>query len=273
MKHIIPNSRILLTGASSGIGRQLALQLANRGAKLVLNARRENLLLELREEILKRNSNAQIELVPGDVTLPETRQALIDRVLTAFGGLDILINNAGAAASGLFEGNTPERLTKVLDLNLVAPIEMTRLALPLLKRDVQTVPATTAPMVVNLSSVVGLRGVTHYSEYCAAKFGVRGFSESIRTEFHPYGIDVLVVCPGSTDTEFFTRYIENTGEPTWPHHSRVTPKYVAGRIVHAIQTGKHQIIPFFLGHVMHALNYFCPRFFDWVMAGYGERAH
>lgn len=267
MRHTIENARVILTGASSGIGRQLALQLAAKGAKLVLNARRTELLESLREEIGKPD---RVVLVPGDITLAETRQALIDHALDVFGGLDILINNAGGAATGLFEGNTPERLQKVLDLNLISLVEMTRLAIPLLKREKQTMPATTAPMIVNLSSVVGIRGVTHYSEYCAAKFAVRGFSESIRTELYRYGIDVLVVCPGSTDTEFFTRYLENTGEPTWPHHSRVSPEYVARAIIRAIERGKHEIIPFFLGKVLRFLNYHCPRFLDQAMVWYSK---
>ena len=262
MKHRIPDSRIVLTGASSGIGRQLALQLGAMGAKLVLNARRSELLESLRKEI----PTAAVELVPGDITLQTTREAILQRAADVFGGLDILINNAGGAASGLFETGSPERLTKVMNLNFVSMVEMTRLALPYLKQK-----TTTAPMIVNLSSIVGVRGVTHYSEYCAAKFAVRGFSEALRTELDRYGIDVLVVQPGSTDTEFFTRYIENTGEPTWPNHSRVSPQYVARRIVRAIQQGKHQIMPFFLGHIMCFLSNNTPGFMDWVMLQYARK--
>ena len=128
-----------------------------------------------------------------------------------------------------------------------------------------------SPMIVNLSSIVGLRGVTHLSEYCAAKAAIRAFSESIRTEFHPYGIDVLVVCPGSTDTGFFTDYLENSGEPTWPHHNRVTPEYVAREILKAVKKGKFEIIPFFLGRVMHRLNFFCPRFLEAAMVRFNEK--
>ncbi|MDO4574192.1 MAG: SDR family NAD(P)-dependent oxidoreductase [Planctomycetia bacterium] len=274
MRHTIPGSRVILTGASSGIGRQLALQLGTGGAKLVINARRGTLLEEVRQEIQEANDRAGkptfVELVVGDITLPQTRQTLVDRVVEAYGGLDILLNNAGGAASGLFETGTPERLTKVLNLNLVSAVEMTRLALPWLKCGERRKDAPTAPMIVYLSSVVGFRGVTHYSEYCAAKFAVRGFSESIRTELHRYGIDVLCVCPGSTDTEFFTRYLENTGEPTWPHHSRVSPQYVAGQILRAIRRGKHEITPFFLGKVLRFLNNFCPRFIDRAMLWYAE---
>ncbi|MDO4858647.1 MAG: SDR family NAD(P)-dependent oxidoreductase [Thermoguttaceae bacterium] len=274
MKRDLKNARIILTGASSGIGRQLALQAAKAGAKLVLTARRAQLLEEVKAQIeSETGGNCAVELVVGDITLQETREAVVNRCVEAFGGVDVLVNNAGAAASGLFETNTPERLERVMALNLTAPVEMIRLVLPIMKKwkeapaaDQKPIP----PMIVNLSSVVGLRGVTHYSEYCAGKAAIRAFSQSIRTEFHRYGIDVLVVCPGSTDTGFFTDYIENTGEPTWPHHKRVTPEYVAKQMLKAIRKGKMEIIPFFLGKVMKGMDYFFPKSLERAMVFFSE---
>ncbi len=276
MKHPLDGARVIITGASSGIGRELTRQAAAAGAKLVINARREERLQALYNEICAENEKkgrpTEIEIVAGDITTQDVREAVIQRSVTFFDGVDVLINNAGGAATGLFEGNTPERLEKVMQLNVNAPIEMCRLAIPLMKKWKSNPACVTPPIIVNLSSVVGLRGVTHYSEYCAAKFAIRGFSESIRTELHRYGIDVLVVCPGSTDTEFFsTGYLENTGEPTWPNHNRVTPKYVAKQILKAVRKGKHQIIPFFLGRVMNRLNQFCPSFLDRAMVYFAEK--
>ena len=276
MKRRLTGARVIITGASSGIGRQLALQMARAGAKLVLNARRAELLESLKQEITQANSKRKrptfVEIVVGDITQESTRREVIARTIGVYGGLDVLVNNAGGAATGLFETGSPERLKKVMDLNFVSVVEMTRLALPLLKREMQPVAAAVgvAPIIVNFSSIVGYRGVTHYSEYCAAKFAVRGFSESLRTELDPYGIDVLVVSPGSTDTEFFTNYIENTGEPTWPNHSRVTPQYVAKKVVRAIRRGKHRIMPFFLGHVMCFLSSFAPSLMDRIMLHYAR---
>ncbi|MBQ9454316.1 MAG: SDR family NAD(P)-dependent oxidoreductase [Thermoguttaceae bacterium] len=276
MKRDLKNARIILTGASSGIGRQLAIQAAKAGAKLVLTARRAQLLEEVKAQIeSETGGNCAVELVVGDITLQETREAVVNRCVEAFGGVDVLVNNAGAAASGLFETNTPERLERVMALNLTAPVEMIRLVLPLMKKwkeasQTETTGKPIPPMIVNLSSIVGLRGVTHYSEYCAGKAAIRAFSQSIRTEFHRYGIDVLVVCPGSTDTGFFTDYIENTGEPTWPHHKRVTPEYVAKQMLKAIQKGKMEIIPFFLGKVMKGMDYFFPKSLERAMVFFSE---
>lgn len=261
-RHEIKNSRVIITGASSGIGRALALQMARGGSRLVVTARREELLKTLVTEISSFGGTATY--VVGDITQPETRSQVIQRAQDAYGGLDILINNAGKGATGLFELNSPERLTRLLDLNVISLVEMTRLAIPLLK---ESAPGS---LLVNISSVVGLRGVSHYSEYCACKFAVRGFSESLRTELYRYGIDVTVVCPGSTDTAFFTDYLENTGEPNWPHHHRVSPEYVAAQIIRAIRKGKREIIPFFLGKVMNWMNKFCPGFLDRAMTWYSK---
>ena len=268
MKRKLSGARIIITGASSGIGRELAIQLAAAGAKLVITARREDRLNEVKNEC----GGAPVEIVAGDITHPETREAVIHRAHETYGGLDILINNAGATASGLFEENSPETLRKVLDLNVVSLVEMTRLALPMLKRLNQTEASAVAPMIVNLSSIVGIHGVTHYSEYCGAKAMVRVFSQSLRIELRRYGIDVLVVCPGSTETEFFTRYIENASEPVFPPHKRVSPAYVARRIIRAMKAGKREIIPFSLGRVMRFMDYFAPGLMENFMADYEEKA-
>ncbi len=276
MKRKLTGARVILTGASSGIGRELAIQLADEGAKLVISARREERLREVAVEIHERAKKAGrevfVEVVVGDITDPETRAAIIGRVRETYGGLDILINNAGAAASGLFEDSTPETLQRVLDLNVVSLVEMTRLALPMLKRVGETQASEVAPMIVNLSSIVGIHGVTHYSEYCAAKAAVRTFSESLRIELRRYGIDVLTVCPGSTETEFFTRYIENTSEPVFPPHKRVSAAYVARQMVAAMKAGKREIIPFPLGKVLLFMDYFAPGVMENYMADYAEKA-
>ncbi len=102
-----------------------------------------------------------------------------------------------------------------MEVNFFALVEMTRAALPLLKQGRR-------PIIVNVSSILGHRGVPHNSEYAASKFAVHGFSESIRAEFAATGIDVLVVSPGTTETEFFDQVIESNGGPKWPEHTAVT---------------------------------------------------
>ena len=138
---------------------------------------------------------------------------------------------------------------------------MTRLAMPLLKEGKR-------PMVVNVSSILGRRGVPHNTEYCASKFAVHGFSEALRAESAHYPIDVLVVSPGTTRTEFFSSVIDRTGEPNWPKHGSVSAENVATAIARAIRMGRHEIVPYGWGRVLVWLNRLAPGLIDRVMERY-----
>lgn len=258
-KRRIEGSRAIVTGASGGIGREIALELARQGAQQVLIARREEGLRQLAEHIVA--EGRRVKLVVGDVSDAKTRQEALDAIQAAFGGLDILVNNAGIGAMGPFEDGSPQRSRRVMEVNFFAPMELIRQALPLLKQG-------TNPIIVNISSVLGHRGVPHSSEYCASKFALRGFSESIRAELRCHKIDVLVVSPGTTKTEFFDNVIEHTGEPSWPKHAVVSPADVARKTVRAIRKGRHEIIPHGWGKVVCWLNRLCPRLMDHLMARY-----
>ena len=258
-KREIKNSRIIVTGASSGIGRAVALELAREGAKLLVTARREDRLRQLAEEAAA--VNERIEILTGDITDSQTRQKLLDTVQALYGGLDILINNAGIGALGRFEDNDPERLRAVFEINFFALAEMTRLALPLLKKG-------TNPMLVNVGSILARRGVPCMSEYSASKFAVQGLSEAIRAEFTRHGIDVLMVNPGTTETEFFDGKYERGFEPSWPRHKPTTAKRVAREMVKAIRLGRHEIIPYTKGKIMCWLNRISPSLMDSIMARY-----
>ncbi|MDR0705016.1 MAG: SDR family NAD(P)-dependent oxidoreductase [Planctomycetaceae bacterium] len=262
MKRSLNNSRILLTGASSGIGAALAFELAKENANLVLLARRENRLQEVVERIRNKFGNTpKIITVVGDITNSEIRRLAVQTVTEQLGGLDILINNAGAGATALIEATTGETLRRIFEVNFFAPVELTQLALPYLKLG-------NKPMVVNLSSIVGLRGAPHYGAYGAAKFAVSGISETMRAEFSHDGIDVLLVCPGTTQTEFFDVLYQSSSAPNMPVHHAVTSEYVANRIVWAMKKGKHKIIPYFQAVILDYLNRFVPQFTDWIMTKY-----
>ncbi len=255
----IRESRAIVTGASSGIGRAIALELARQGAQLILVARREDRLSEVADEITPGDGRA--ECVVGDLTDPQTRQASIEAARRSYGGLDLLVNNAGVGAMGLFEDAEPTRVRRVMEVNFFALVEMTRLALPLLKLG-------TNAMIVNVSSILGHRGVPHSSEYSASKFAVQGFSEAIRAELTAQKVDVLVVSPGTTETEFFDRVIQRTGEASWPEHRPVTAAEVARQTVRAIRRGRHEIIPYRWGKVLCWMNRVSPGLVDRLMARY-----
>jgi short-subunit dehydrogenase len=255
----IRGSRAIVTGASSGIGREIARELTRQGAQVVLVARREDRLRQLAEAIKASGGDAQI--VVGDMIEPATRQEAIRSAQTNYGGLDILVNNAGVGAMGLFADADPARVRRIMEVNFFALVEMTRLALPLLKQGI-------CPMIVNISSILGHRGVPYNSEYSASKFAVQGFSEALRAELAREGIDVLIVSPGTTKTEFFDSVVEKTGEPAWPAHRPIAPEDVARQTVRAIRAGRHEIIPYRLGKFLCWLNRLSPRLMDSIMARY-----
>jgi short-subunit dehydrogenase len=258
-KRSIESCRGILTGASSGIGRALAIQLVRDGAKLLVVARRSERLEELAKEVA--DAPGQLHMLAGDVTSAEVRQAAVAQAREIFGGLDLLINNAGTGAMGRFADATPDRLRSVMELNFFAPAEMIRAALPLMKNGKR-------PMVVNVGSILGHRAIPWYAEYCASKFALRGLSESLRAELDSLGIDVLMVSPGTTKTEFFKSAIDASKTP-WSSRRGVAPEVVAKRTVAAIRSGRHEIIVGAPAKLLVWLNRLFPRVLDAVLARYG----
>lgn len=258
-KRSIEGSRAIVTGASSGIGKAIALELCRQGASVVVTARREERLAEVVKEA--ESLKGKLVSVVGDISEADLREQVVDCAVREFGGLDFLVNNAGVGTLGRFENSSPEQLRQVMEVNFFALVEMTRVALPHLKQGRH-------PIIVNVSSILGRRAVPHNSEYCASKFAVHGFSESIRTELAAEGIDVLVVSPGTTETEFFDQVLDRTSEPGWPEHRPVTAAHVAQQTVAAMRTGRREIVPYFWGKLLCAMNRVSPSLVDRVMQRY-----
>lgn len=257
-RRAIAGSRILLTGASSGIGRALALELASRGAKLVAVARRADLLAELGPQVI--TLGGEIELVAGDLTVDAVRTAALERAQSRFGGLDILINNAGVGALGLFENATADRLRQVFEINFFAPAELTRSALPVLRHG-------NAPLVVNVGSILGYRAIPRMSEYCASKFALTGLSESLSAEFARLGIDVMLVSPGRTASEFQQNLLSDRGESHWPGLPQSDVATVARRIVRGMEKGRRRLFPTWTAKCMYWGNRLVPWWLDRFLAG------
>ncbi|MCC6508638.1 MAG: SDR family NAD(P)-dependent oxidoreductase [Pirellulaceae bacterium] len=232
-KRALEGKRVLLTGGSSGIGWYLATQLINQGAYVVVTSRRDERLRQLRLAV--GNPLRRLIALPGDVADPAHRELLIKTAHEQLGGIDLVINNAGIGAVGAFEKATPERLRRIFEVDFFAVTELTRLALPLLHKGV-------SPAVCIVSSVLAHRGVPRKSEYCAAKFALRGWSESLRLELKPSGIDMITVSPSTTKSEFFESLLDT--EPTERSRSfgMMTAEAVAGSILGAIRKGKRELI-------------------------------
>ncbi len=262
MHRNLTDARVLLTGASSGIGRELALGVARRGARVLLTARREDLLRELVSECARLGGAA--EYVAGDVTDPTTRAALVTRAVELWGGFDVLINNAGVTALGSFADSDEPTLRRVMEVNFFAAAEMTRLALPYLR-------AGSAPAIVNVGSIIGHRGLPLNGEYAASKFALRGWSESLRAELAAEGVDVLLVSPGTTDTEFFDHLLAKRGELPWNRAASVSAAAVAEQTLRALERGRREIFPNWRGHALVVANRLFPGLVDRVVQRLGQR--
>jgi short-subunit dehydrogenase len=252
------NARLLITGASQGIGHGLAERAAARGARVLAAARSLDLLQQLQSTV--RGHGQVLEIVQADVSRPEDRQRMVDAAAQHFGGLDILINNAGIGATGPFADSAPERLRTIMEVNFFGLTETTRLFLPLLKQG-------TRPAIVNVSSVIGKRAVPGMSEYCASKFAVQGFSEALRAELAKDGVDVLVVNPGRTRTDFNEHQLERKSKRVFATFAGgQRPEHVAEATLRALERGKNEICLTVPGKLLVLVNKFMPRLLNWVFA-------
>ena len=179
--------RILITGAGTGIGRATAMLLAGRGARLVLLGRRPEPLDALRAEL------PGAVAVAGDVADGAVRSRVVQAALDAFGGLDILVNNAGVVRAGRLEATSEDEIRAMIEIDLLAPILLTREALPHLR-------ASGDAAVVNVTSTAALMGMPFYATYGAAKAGLARFGEALRRELLGEGIPVMTIHPAATDT-------------------------------------------------------------------------
>ncbi|MCS6975640.1 MAG: SDR family oxidoreductase [Gemmatales bacterium] len=262
MVSALRDQRVLLTGASFGIGEALARELARHRARLALTARTADRLQELAQELGK--LGAEVAVVPGDVTSEADRQRIVAETVRLLGGLDILVNNAGVGASGYFHEASPERLRRIMEVNFFGPAELTRLALPHLFRG-------NKPMIVNISSVIGRRGVPGYSEYCASKFALCGFSESLRAELVRFGVHVLLVNPGLIETPFRDHLVEDRLRSREQRRRAMSPEQCARVIVRAMRRRVNEVVITFDGKLLVWLNRLFPRLVDWLLAKYAQR--
>jgi short-subunit dehydrogenase len=195
---------VIVTGASAGIGKSLALQLASQGAKVAIAARRVERLEQVAEEC--RALGGEVLVVPTDVSDEAQCKALVEKTLAAFGRLDMLINNAGLAASALFDEFPDLHLFKqTMDANFYGAVYCTYYALQHLKK--------TRGRVVAISSVGGKSAIPYNTPYCSSKYAMHGFYDSLRMELYQHGVSCTVICPYWVVTEFHESQMNKDGVP------------------------------------------------------------
>ncbi len=257
MRRDLRGARLLLTGASSGIGRCLAEQAARAGARLALTARSADKLQELARSL--QGFGAEAVAVPGDVTSEADRQHILAAVVERFDGLDVLINNAGVGSWCHFAESSEDILRRVMEVNFFAPAELIRLAIPVLRKGRQ-------PAIVNVASMCGRRGMPAWSEYSASKFALCGLTEALRGEMVRFAIDVLLVVPGVTRSELWQHLLRNTGRYRLDVNRGMPPEKVAAGILRALRKNRTETVLGWDARWLLRVQRFLPSLVDALLA-------
>jgi dehydrogenase/reductase SDR family member 7B len=247
---------VIITGASSGIGKALAVELAAAGAKVVIAARNNDKLNDLKNSLL--NRNFEVYAVQADVSKEEDCKRLIAETINKYGTIDILINNAGVSMRALFEDVDLNVIRQLMDINFWGTVYCTKFALPYLLKSKGS--------VVGVSSIAGYKGLPGRTGYSSSKFAIQGFLETLRIENLKKGLHVLIACPGFTASNIRNTALAKDGsmqgESPLDEGKLMTAEEVARKIITAIQRKKHRLIMTTQGKLIVFLNKFFPKMMD-----------
>lgn len=245
---------VLITGASSGIGRACARAFAREGAHLILTARSTDGL----QAVAKEAGAAQCTLIQADLTDSSSLLTLVNRVMDQVSKIDIIVNNAGVGLYAPLLAAKHETVRTMITLNFLAPVELTRRLLPLIPR---------GGAVVNISSIAGKVPLPWLTLYSASKFAINAFSDGLRMELNPFGIHVLCVCPGYVNTAFRKNALgsEIPDQVATRRHFVVTSEQCAEATIEGLRLGKRTIVVPRIGWILTALTRILPGVVFWYM--------
>jgi short-subunit dehydrogenase len=257
-KFELRNKVALVTGASSGIGKQIALALAEKGTKVALVARNIENLKEVKQLIQDKGNIA--EFFTQDLTRPKEIPDLIEKIQSHFqNSVDLLVNNAGAAYLGFVENVPIDAYDELFRLNFFGPLALTQAVVPDMKKKGYG-------QIVNITSGVGKRGLPGVSAYCATKFALNALTESIRVELDPFGINVLSVSPGLVSTEFQNRSrIFGNLRETFNGKGKISVIIVAQKILEAIEHNNRDLNLSVRSKIACHINYWIPTLIDFIL--------
>jgi short-subunit dehydrogenase len=240
-KFHLEGSSALITGASAGIGREFARQLAGRAGSLVLVARRQERLEELRDELSKRDPNPNVHIRVTDLSDDRAVIELCDWLEREKLSIDLLINNAGLGDMGPFATSELQRVKEMLAVNITALTLLTRLLLP-------GMIARKRGAILNVSSSAGFLPIAGFAVYAATKAYVTSFAEAIRAELHGTSVTVTSLCPGPVHTEFTEVAHRSSAvrEKSGPEFTHVSVEAVVRETLDALERDKPLVIPGFV---------------------------
>ncbi|MBL0257030.1 MAG: SDR family oxidoreductase [Bacteroidetes bacterium] len=250
---------VVITGASSGIGKSLAVVFARNGFRVVISGRNEERLIAVKNQIEK--SGAEVLACIVDGSKEADCKKLIDEAIHKFGRIDVLINNAGQSMRALFENTELNVIRSLMDINFWGTVYCTKFALPYLLK--------TKGSVVGISSIAGKKGLPGRTGYSASKFAMEGFLETLRTENLKTGLHVLVACPGFTASNIRNSALaadgSTQGESPRDEKKMMQPEEVAERIFAAVKSRKRDLVMTGHGKLTVLLNKFFPGMMDKVV--------
>ncbi|HJZ83012.1 MAG TPA: SDR family oxidoreductase [Pyrinomonadaceae bacterium] len=237
----------LITGASWGIGEAFARQLAERGHNLLLVARSEDRLVALCSEV-GRSQSIRAEYMAIDISQPDAPQRLFAETMQRDLEIDLLVNNAGFGSMGEFAKLDLGRELNMIDLNIRALAELTH-------RFLQPMKERRAGAIINVASTAGFQPVPFMATYAATKAFVLSFSEALWEEYRSYGIKVMALCPGVTETHFF----EASRMQRPPARTSQTPEEVVEVALRALESGKSSVISGWTNRLLVGTERLVPR--------------
>ena len=223
---------VVITGASSGIGKATAVACAQRGYRLVLAARREKALNVTAEAC--RQHGAEVLVVPTVISSQAAVRELSLKAIETYGSYDVWINDAGVYMDGTFLETPMESYRRVIDVNLFGSIYGMREALTQFKKQGHGV-------LINVSSVFGMAAAPYVSAYCASKFAIRAISQSLRAEFRKTPVRICTVLPATIDTPLYRHAANFAGKQVLPVKPVYTPELVARAIVSTLEHPKDEV--------------------------------
>lgn len=245
---------VVITGGSDGIGRALVDAFIDAGARVATCARNYDKLYTLQLQ----HTNVMLHTMACDISKEHDCRRFIESTLKTFGGIDILINNAGISMRALFQDTDVEVIRKVMDINFYGAVYCTKYALPSIMERHGT--------IVGVSSVAGYRGLPGRTGYSASKFALQGWMEALRTELLQSGVHVMWVCPGFTTSNIRHTALNQSGEPqgesTMNEGSMMSAEECARHILKAIEQRKRTLVLTFTGKRTVFMNRFFPSLAD-----------
>jgi len=253
----LKDKTVIITGASSGIGKSLAFECARRGANLVLGARQYVALCQIAEQLEKQFAVKAIA-VKCDVSIEDDCAHLIKQALLTYGKIDVLINNAGISMRALFNDVDINVLKALMDINFWGAVYCTKYALPEILK--------TKGSIVGVSSIAGYKGLPGRTGYSASKFAMNGFLDALRVENLKTGVHVMTACPGFTASNIRNTALNKTGrqqgESSMHEEKMMSSEQVAEIIADGIEKRTRTLIMTGQGKLTVALSKFIPGILD-----------